>query len=84
MKEGKLPPYKIEKAEINGKKYFIYYKPITVAPFCLNCHGEPSRMEPQVLKVLKEKYPHDRALGYKPGQLRGVFKVLIPEKNLEG
>jgi hypothetical protein len=84
LKEGKLPPYKVEKVKLNGEKYFIYYKPIVVAPFCLNCHGEPSRMEPQVLKVIKEKYPQDRALGYKAGQLRGVFKVLIPEKKLEG
>jgi len=84
LAEGKLPPYEVKEVEIEGKRYFVYYKPITVAPFCLNCHGEPSQMNPEVLRVIREKYPQDRALGYKPGELRGVFKVLIPEEEVKG
>ena len=84
LKEGKLPPYEIRKVKLNGREYFVYYKPILVAPFCLNCHGEPARMNPEVLRILREKYPRDRALGYKAGQLRGVFRVLIPEKEVKG
>jgi len=84
LKEGNLPPYVIREVEINGKRYYIYYKPITVAPFCLNCHGDPRQMSPEVLRVIREKYPQDRALGYKPGELRGVFKVLIPEDEVKG
>jgi len=80
LKEGKLPKYVIRKEG----NYFVYYKPIIVAPFCLNCHGEPTRMNPEVLRVLREKYPKDKALGYKAGQLRGVFKVVIPEKVVKG
>ncbi len=83
MKEGKLPPYYITTAKENGESVVVYYKPIRVAPFCLNCHGDPERMNPEVLRVLREKYPEDRALGYKPGDLRGVFKVVIPEKELK-
>jgi len=83
LREGKLPPYYIAESEENGERVVIYYKPIRVAPFCLNCHGDPARMNPEVLRVLKEKYPHDRALGYRPGDLRGVFKVVIPEKELK-
>ncbi|WP_456342911.1 Tll0287-like domain-containing protein [Thermovibrio sp.] len=84
LKEGKLPPYEIKRIKLNGKEYLVYYKPILVAPFCLNCHGEPTRMNPEVLRVIKEKYPQDRALGYRAGQLRGVFKVLIPEEEVKG
>jgi len=84
LAEGKLPPYEIREVEVEGKKYFVYYKPITVAPFCLNCHGDPKQMNPEVLRVIKEKYPQDRALGYKPGELRGVFKVLIPQEEVKG
>ncbi|WP_456455672.1 Tll0287-like domain-containing protein [Thermovibrio sp.] len=80
LKEGSLPKYVIRKEG----NYFVYYKPIIVAPFCLNCHGDPTRMNPEVLRVLREKYPQDRALGYKAGQLRGVFKVVIPEKEVKG
>ena len=83
LREGKLPPYYIVESEKNGERVVIYYKPIRVAPFCLNCHGNPTRMNPEVLRILREKYPHDRALGYKPGDLRGVFKVTIPEKELK-
>ena len=83
LKEGKLPPYYLTEVEEGGKRFVVYYKPIRVAPFCLNCHGDPARMNPEVLRILKEKYPHDRALGYKPGDLRGVFKVVIPEEELK-
>ena len=79
LKEGKLPPYRL----VRKKGYVIFYKPIRVAPFCLNCHGDPSRMDPKVLSLLKEKYPNDKALGYKVGDLRGVFKVEIPLKEIE-
>ncbi len=84
LKEGKLPPYYIKTVERNGKNYVIYYKPIRVAPFCLNCHGDPKSMSPEVLKILREKYPEDRALGYRVGDLRGVFKVVIPAEELKG
>ena len=83
LKEGKIPPYYLTEVKEGGKRFVVYYKPIRVAPFCLNCHGDPVRMNPEVLRILKEKYPHDRALGYKPGDLRGVFKVVIPEKELK-
>ncbi|WP_457755284.1 Tll0287-like domain-containing protein [Thermovibrio ammonificans] len=83
LKEGKLPPYKVVKVKKGTETYFIYYKPIRVGAFCLNCHGDPRHMDPEVLRILREKYPHDRALGYKVGQLRGVFKVVIPEKALK-
>ena len=83
LKEGKLPPYYVVESKENGKRVVIYYKPIRVAPFCLNCHGDPTRMNPEVLRILKEKYPNDRALGYRVGDLRGVFKVVIPEEKLK-
>lgn len=83
LKEGKLPPYYIKVVERNGKRYVLYYKPIRVAPFCLNCHGDPKRMNPEVLRILRERYPEDRALNYKPGDLRGVFKVKIPLDELK-
>jgi hypothetical protein len=83
LKEGKLPPYYLVKTAKNGKEYVIFYKPIRVAPFCLNCHGDPTRMDPKVLSILREKYPNDRALGYKAGDLRGVFKVEIPVEKLK-
>ncbi len=80
LKEGKLSPYKVKKFD----GYFVYYKPILVSPFCLNCHGKPESMNPEVLNAIREKYPNDRALNYRAGQLRGVFKVVIPEGEVKG
>ena len=82
LQKGQLPPYYITAIREKGKIYYIYYKPITVVPFCLNCHGNPKKMDPEILKVIKEKYPNDRALNYKPGDLRGAFKVIIPEDRM--
>jgi len=78
LRKGSLPPYYVTAVERGGKLYYVYYKPIRVAPFCLQCHGNPEEMDPEVLKVLREKYPEDKALNYKAGDLRGVFKVVIP------
>ena len=77
-RDRELPKYVIK--EKNDA--YVYYKPIKVAPFCLNCHGKPSKMKPEVKKVLAERYPNDRATGYKAGELRGVFKVVIPKEVL--
>ncbi len=76
---GNLPPYYITVFKKGNKTYYVYYKPIRVTQFCLNCHGNPKEMKPEILKVIKERYPQDRALNYKPGDLRGAFKVVIPE-----
>ena len=55
----------------NGK--LRYYKGIVIQPLCLNCHGD--NLAPAVLEVLQERYPEDKAIGYKIGDLRGAFVV---------
>lgn len=58
-----------------GKKEFRYMKAIVIpekAP-CLMCHGE--KIDAKVAAKLKERYPQDRATGYKTGDLRGAFTV---------
>ncbi|RME31256.1 MAG: DUF3365 domain-containing protein [Candidatus Zixiibacteriota bacterium] len=56
-------------------KTFYYYEPIRTNQFCLNCHGDMQTLAPGVYEVLKRKYPLDRALGYKAGELRGMFEI---------
>ena len=79
LKEGKLPPYYITAVKENGKVYYIFYKPLRINQFCLNCHGSVNEMKPEIVKIIREKYPEDRAINYKPGELRGAVKVVIPE-----
>lgn len=55
-----------------------YYKPITLAmPTCLKCHGAPEDISESTRKILSQKYPEDKATGYKQGDLRGIWKMKI-------
>ncbi len=81
---GQLRPYYVQKVkEKDGKYYYRYYKPIVVKPLCLICHGNPEDMDPQLYRIIKEKYPEDKAVGYKVGDFRGVVRVSIPVKVIE-
>lgn len=53
-----------------------YVEPITVQPPCLACHGA-SVAEP-VRAKLAELYPDDRAVGFRAGDLRGLFWAELP------
>jgi hypothetical protein len=54
-----------------------YYAPIKISiPTCLNCHGEVGKdVKAEDYKVLKSLYPNDVAVGYKEGDLRGMFSI---------
>lgn len=57
-------------------RVFRYMKAIpTVAEPCLACHGESLRADVQ--SRLRELYPNDQAIGFKAGELRGAFSVLV-------
>jgi hypothetical protein len=57
----------------------IYYSPILLLnPACLQCHGEPgSTLEQTHYDFIKSKYPNDLAIGYKLGDLRGIWKIVF-------
>jgi len=55
-----------------------YMKAIGVAPQCLVCHGSAEQIAAPVRTELKTLYPHDRAVGYKPGDLRGAVSIKQP------
>jgi Protein of unknown function (DUF3365) len=53
-----------------------YVEPILVQPPCLACHGE-ALAEP-VREQLHALYPEDRAVGFRTGDLRGLFWAELP------
>ena len=61
-------------AEPTGR-YFRYMKAIPVQPLCLACHGAPDSIAGEVKERIAEEYPHDRAVGYSPGQIRGAVSI---------
>lgn len=64
--------------ESNGEKFFRYMKAIAVKQPCLACHGTAEQISPEVKTMLKERYPHDQATGYKVGDLRGAISIKEP------
>ncbi len=61
---------------LDGRGGARYLKAIAIGPLCLSCHGET--LSDSVASQLGEDYPHDRATGYRLGELRGAFSVVWP------
>jgi hypothetical protein len=53
-------------------------KPIRLQALCAMCHGAPERLDPEVIKTIEATYPDDKAVGFRPGDLRGAFSVRVP------
>jgi hypothetical protein len=71
----------LEKAEIvteGGKQSYRYMRALPTQPLCLNCHGSPEQLTPAVLEKLKALYPDDKAVGYRPGDIRGAITIRKP------
>ena len=76
VKAGKKVPKMIVK-EISKNSYKVY-KPLFINKgVCLTCHGDAQTRDAQAYKLIKAKYPNDKAVGYKKGDFRGAFVVTI-------
>ena len=51
------------------------YKPLIIKKVCLKCHG--NHVSSEISSIIKEKYPNDKAIGYKEGDFRGVIVAKI-------
>ena len=60
----------------DGGKELRYMKAIPTSRVCLACHGEA--LDSIVKTRLEKLYPHDKALGYQEGDIRGAFTVTQP------
>ena len=74
MEEGKTPQMVVKKLENN---HYQVYKPLIIGAKCLNCHGDSTTRNEEAYKIIHAKYPNDKAIGYKKGELRGAFLVDI-------
>ncbi|GAA0877770.1 hypothetical protein GCM10009119_07380 [Algoriphagus jejuensis] len=78
---GKSDPniQKIEEGAV-----FLYTKPITIpGKFCLSCHGTPGLdIDAPTAQKLAQLYPNDKAIDHKVGDLRGMWSVRIPKKEV--
>lgn len=72
----------IQKFE-NGEVY-LYTKAIVIpGEFCLSCHGEPGKeIKEETLQKLADLYPQDNAKGHTIGDLRGMWSIKIPKREV--
>ena len=56
------------------------YVPLMVENACVKCHGDASKINPEIKKIISKKYPNDKATGFKLGDLRGVIVAELPTK----
>ena len=71
----------MERAEIVEEPagaYFRYMKALPVGPLCAGCHGPKETMAEELRAELERQYPHDLAVGYAPGQVRGAVTIKRP------
>jgi hypothetical protein len=54
-------------------------RPIVEQRLCAGCHGPADGFAPGVTLVLRERYPADRAIGFKEGEIRGWYWVEMPK-----
>jgi hypothetical protein len=59
-------------------------RPVAHRAICSPCHGVDDKLNAHVKEELKDRYPVDRATGFKDGDLRGWIWVEVPKQRIEG
>jgi|GEM_PF-412120 len=66
--------------------YKVYFPATMSSKTCKKCHAEKTMVNPKVQKIFEEKYPYDKAYGFKSGEVRGAVIVTVKiednDKNL--
>lgn len=57
-----------------------YVEAIYTQGLCLTCHGE--NVAPALLEKIRTSYPEDAAIGFRAGELRGLFWAVSAEQTL--
>jgi hypothetical protein len=57
-----------------------YFQPIFLQPMCMNCHGVVGeQVKTEDYQLIASLYPNDQAVGYKPGELRGMWSITFKQ-----
>lgn len=65
----------VRRSSMEGSEGIRYFRRITVETSCLACHGAREDRP----GFVREDYPEDRAYGFQPGDLRGMYAVFVPD-----
>ena len=58
-----------------GRNVIRYMRPLFTGGLCLSCHGDQKKLLPGIKTLLERKYPGDKAVDYKEGELRGAVSI---------
>lgn len=59
----------------------LFAKPILLLPQCVACHGEVGKtLTEENYRLIRKQYPDDRAVGFSPGDLRGMWAIYFEYK----
>lgn len=59
-------------------RFVRYVRALPLVPICAHCHGPADQMTEAIRSQLANDYPHDRAIGTAPGQVRGAVAFNKP------
>jgi hypothetical protein len=71
----------IEHAEVVAEptgRYLRYMKAIPTGKVCLACHGPAEQISDAVKAQIANEYPHDSAVGFVEGSIRGAVSIKKP------
>jgi hypothetical protein len=74
-------PEAMEYAELvseNQRRFFRFMKPLAMQGVCMGCHGPSEHLTDAMKAQLALEYPHDTAVNYQLGQIRGAVTVKRP------
>lgn len=76
MQQGETkPPTHFAAVEEPAGTALRYMQAIPTQGACLACHGSSEHQPAGLRAALAEQYPHDQAVGYRLGELRGAFSL---------
>lgn len=61
-----------------GQPVYRYMRALPTQELCVGCHGASDRLALGVKERLHELYPDDKAIGYRPGEVRGAITIKKP------
>jgi hypothetical protein len=76
--EVAVPLYELTEGAA-GARELRHLRPIVFpGGACTQCHGPEEAIPATVRRLLRARYPDDRATGFVPGDLRGAISVRVP------
>lgn len=73
--DSSLTLEKYETVKDADGQWFRYMRAIPTQPMCLQCHGKPDDIKPNIQTRLSKEYPLDKAIGYSAGEIRGAVTI---------